>query len=261
MVRSGSALEALSQPKAVPAPKPEYGMGAADTNGDGIVDPGEYAQGVAQGKLPGGFPGMYGGGFPGAYGGYPGAYGGYGGYPGYGYGHPGMAPFAGAYGGYPGYGGPAAADKDGDGVVDAKEFAQGMAEGKLGGPGYGMGMPGAYGGYGGYPGYGYGHPGMAPFAGQHPAPSFQYPMGNYPNFGMDNLIAADKDGNGMIDRKELFEAVKMGRMPPYLGYEVDLAKAETIPFGPGCVRSAVHQRILQARTLSGEALKAASVTK
>ena len=41
-------------------------------NGDGIVDPGEYAQGVAQGKLPGGFPGMYGGGFPGAYGGYPG---------------------------------------------------------------------------------------------------------------------------------------------------------------------------------------------
>ena len=32
--------------------------------------------------------------------------------------------------------------QDGDGVVDAKEFAQGMAEGKLGGPGYGMGMPG-----------------------------------------------------------------------------------------------------------------------
>ena len=27
------------------------------------------------------------------------------------------------------------------------------------------------------------------------------------------------------------KAVKMGRMPPYLGYEVDLAKAETVPVG------------------------------
>jgi hypothetical protein len=99
-----------------------------------------------------------------------------------------------------------AADKNGDGVIDGKEFVEAVEEGTLPNP---YALPAEY--------------------------------WNDQAFQLNNLSTEE--------RTKLFKLVSSGAMPPYPGYEEDLAASETIPFGqgPNQIRSAVQQRILQAR--------------
>jgi hypothetical protein len=210
-----AAKERAARRAAAVVPGPYGNFSAVDKNNDGIVDTKEYADAVKSGKVPG-YPGY----------GYPGY-----GYPGYGYaGHP--------YGyGYPGA--LAGADKNKDGIVDTKEYTDAVKAGKL--PPGPPGFPGY-----GHPGYGGGPPwwGGVPWAG--------------------GLAGADKNKDGIVDSKEFAEAVKSGKLPPVGPWWdptqpfVDLVEADEIPFSPGNVRAAVAQRIMKARTTSGEGVFDAS---
>jgi hypothetical protein len=167
---------------------------AADKNKDGVIDPSEYVDAVRTGTLPGAAYGYRG---PAFARGLPGVAG-----P-----PPGLSPEHRAkwdhyYRMYSSQlpGGPAvplgnllAADTNGDGVIDGAEYVDAVRTGKL--------PPAGYPGYAGYRGY-------PPFMGYPPVAGAGVPYGN--------LLAADKNKDGVIDPSEYVDAVKTGTLPgPY----------------------------------------------